>query len=123
MLSKSRLRSIISRCTYVNTTQNRMFYLMTRSLTQHTLLWLYRSQTYFKDQTDSQTGNPLLPPFWLLFLIIARAILHTALRGQDNTYHDISYTSHGALVLMGKIPMIGRLRRSIPSTSSKLSIN
>ena len=40
-----------------------------------------------KDESDSDRGNPL-PPHRLLFLINEQ---------QDNTYHSLCYTSHGAL--------------------------
>ena len=42
-----------------------------------------------KDHSDSERGNPL-PPHGLLFPI----------NRQDNTYHGLCYTSHGALAGM-----------------------
>ena len=44
----------------------------------------------------SERGNPL-PPYGLLFPIAARVLLYALSHRQDNTYHSLCYTSHGAL--------------------------
>ena len=57
-------------------------------------LRLYGVGHMVKDHSDNERGN-LLPPHGLLFPISSKGsfICHT----QDNTYHSLCYTSHGAL--------------------------
>ena len=59
-------------------------------------LWLYGIIHMVKDHSDSERGNPLLP-HGLFFLISSKSsfICITPHR-QDNTYHCLCYTSHGA---------------------------
>ena len=58
-----------------------------------------------KDHSDSEKGN-LLPPHRLLLSInskgslTARVLLYAPYHRQDNTYHGLCYTSHGALAGM-----------------------
>ena len=50
-----------------------------------------------KDHSDSKTEN-LLQPHGLLFPI--RVLLYALSHTQDSTYHDLCYTSRGALAGM-----------------------
>ena len=59
-------------------------------------LRLYGVRHMVRDHSDSEKGN-LLPPHRLLFLITARVLLYAPSHRQDSTYHDLCYTSHGAL--------------------------
>ena len=62
-------------------------------------LRLYGIGHMVKDHSDSERGNPL-PPHRLLFPISSKgSFICTSLR-QDNTYHSLCYTSHGALAGM-----------------------
>ena len=61
-----------------------MFYLTTEST--HFIYVLYGVRHVVKDHSDSERGNPLLP-HGLLFPISSK----------DSTYHDLCYTSRGAL--------------------------
>ena len=49
-----------------------------------------------KDHSDSEKGNPL-PPHGLLFSIDSKGSFICTSHRQDNTYHGLCYTSHGAL--------------------------
>ena len=49
-----------------------------------------------KDHSDKEKGNSL-PPHGLLFPISSRVLLYASSHRQDNTYHDLCYTSRGAL--------------------------
>ena len=49
-----------------------------------------------KDHSDSEKGNPL-PPHRLLYRLTPRVLLYAPSHRQDNTYHGLCYTSHGAL--------------------------
>ena len=49
-----------------------------------------------KDHSNSARGNPLLP-HGLLFRSATRVLLYALTHRQSNTYHGVSYTSHGAL--------------------------
>ena len=49
-----------------------------------------------KDHSESERGNPLLPP-GLLFQLVARVLLYAPSHRQDSTYHGLWYTSRGAL--------------------------
>ena len=60
-----------------------IFYLTTHST--H-FIYGYMASDMVKDHSDSEKGNPL-PPHRLLLSI----------NRQDNTYHGLCYTSHGAL--------------------------
>ena len=71
-----------------------MFYLMT--YTTYSYLWLYGVGHMVQDHSDSERANPL-PPHGLLFPINTRVILYAPFHRQDNTYHGLCYTSHGAL--------------------------
>ena len=59
-------------------------------------LRLYGVKHMVKDHSDSERGNPL-PPHGLLFLISSKVFLYAPSHRQDNTYHSLCYTSHGAL--------------------------
>ena len=48
------------------------------------------------DQLDSERGN-LLPPHGLLFLISSMGSFICIIHRQNNTYHSLCYTIHGAL--------------------------
>ena len=45
-----------------------------------------------KDHSDNERGYPLLP-----HRLAARVLLYAPSHRQDNTYHNLCYTSHGAL--------------------------
>ena len=49
-----------------------------------------------KDHSESERGNPLLPP-GLLFQLAARVLLYAPSHRQDSTYLGLCYTSRGAL--------------------------
>ena len=59
-------------------------------------LWLYGIKHMVKDHSDSERGTPL-PSYGLLFPIAARVLLYASSHIQNNTYHDLCYTSRGAL--------------------------
>ena len=59
-------------------------------------LRLYGVGHMVKDHSDSERGNPL-PPHGLLFPINSKGSLYAPSHRQDNTYHSLCYTSHGAL--------------------------
>ena len=56
-------------------------------------LWLYGIRHMVKDHSDSERGN-LLPPLGLLFLINSKGSFICTI---PQTYHDLCYTSPGAL--------------------------
>ena len=79
-------------------------------------LRLYGVGHMVKDHTDSERGYPL-PPHGLLFPIDSNVLLYAPSHRQDNTYHGLCYTSHGALAgtrnsSMGP-PHEGSIRRPI----------
>ena len=88
-----------------------MFYFM-----MHSTHFIYGYMV--KDHSDSERGN-LLPPHRLLFLINSKGFLYALSHRQDNTYHSLCYTSHGALA--GKrnssvgSPHEGSIRRPMAS--------
>ena len=49
-----------------------------------------------KDHSDSERGNPL-PSNGQSFRLTARVLLYAPSHRQDNIYHGLCYTSHGAL--------------------------
>ena len=49
-----------------------------------------------KDHSDSEKGNSL-PPHRLLLSINSKGSFICTSHRQDNTYHDLCYTSRGAL--------------------------
>ena len=53
-----------------------------------------------KDLSYSKRENPLLQLYGLLFLISCKQSLFAPSVRQDSTYHDLCYTSHGALAGM-----------------------
>ena len=59
-------------------------------------LWLYGIGHMVNDHSDSKRGNPH-PPHGLLFQISSKGSLICIIPRQDNTYHSLCYTSHGAL--------------------------
>ena len=56
-------------------------------------LRLYGVRHMVKDHSDSERANPL-PPHGLLFPVSSKGCF---IYRQDNTYHGLCYTSHGAL--------------------------
>ena len=58
-------------------------------------LRLYDVGHMVKDHSDGERGDPL-PPHGLLFPISSKGLYASSHR-QDNTYHDLCYTSRGAL--------------------------
>ena len=60
-------------------------------------LQLYGVGHMVKDHSDSERGNPLLPQHGLHFLISSKVSLYEPSHRQDSTYHDLCYTSCGAL--------------------------
>ena len=60
-------------------------------------LRLYGVIDIVKDHSDCEGGNTL-PPHGLLFPFAARVLLYASSHRQDNTYHRLCNTSHGALV-------------------------
>ena len=71
-----------------------MFYLTTHSA--HFIYGYNGVRHMVKDHSDSERGNPL-PPHGLLFPISSKGSLYASSHRQDNTYHDLCYTSRGAL--------------------------
>ena len=62
-------------------------------------LWFYGIRhIMIKDHSYSEWGNPL--PHGLLFQLAAMVLLYESFHRQDNTYHSLCYTSHGALAGM-----------------------
>ena len=60
-------------------------------------LRLYGVRHMVKDHSDRESGNPL-PPHGLHFPINSKgSFLYASSHRQDNTYHSLCYTSHGAL--------------------------
>ena len=59
-------------------------------------LRLYGIRHMVKDQVDSEKENPL-PPIGYSYRLTARVLLYAPSHRQDNTYHDLCYTSCGAL--------------------------
>ena len=87
-------------------------------------LRLYGVRHMVKDHSDSERGNPL-PPHRLLFPLAARVLLYASSRRQDNTHHDLCYTSRGALAgtrnsSVGP-PHDGSIRRPIAPTRTLLT--
>ena len=79
-------------------------------------LRLYGVRHKVKDHSDSENGNPL-PPHSYSYRLTARVLLYAPSHRQDNTYHDLCYTSRGALAgtrnsSMGP-PHEGSIRRPI----------
>ena len=66
------------------------------------MLYLMMLSTHFiygymaSNHSDSERGTPL-PSYGLLFPIAARVLLYASSHIQNNTYHDLCYTSRGAL--------------------------
>ena len=63
-------------------------------------LWLYEIRHMVKDHLDSERGNLLPPLHGLSFRLAARDLSYAPSQRQDNTYHNLCYTSHGALAGM-----------------------
>ena len=59
-------------------------------------LRLYGIRHMMKDHSDSERENQLPPLHGLLFLI-SKAFFYAPSHRQDRTYHDLCYTSRGAL--------------------------
>ena len=59
-------------------------------------LRLYGVRHMVKDHSDSERGNPL-PPHGLLFPISSKGFVYAPSHRHDSTYHNLCYTSHGAL--------------------------
>ena len=76
-----------------------MFYLM-----MHILIQLCGIRQVIKNHSDSKRVNSLPPLHGLLFLISSK-IFYMHHSRQDNTYHGLYYTSHGALAGMRSSPM------------------
>ena len=79
-------------------------------------LRLYGVRHMVKDDSDSEKGNPL-PPLGYSYRLTASVLLYAPSYRQDNTYHSLCYTSHGALAetrnsSMGP-PHEGSIRRPI----------
>ena len=55
-------------------------------------LRLYGVRHMVKDHSDSKRGN-----MGYYFRLAARVLLYASSHSQDNTYHDLCYTSRGAL--------------------------
>ena len=79
-----------------------MFYLTRKEemfyLTMHSthFIYSYMASDMVNDHSDSERGNPLLPRE-LLFLTSSKVFLYASSHRQDNTYHGLCYTNHGAL--------------------------
>ena len=106
---------------YMTSGRKEMFYLMTHSthfiygymtsgrkegnvLFNDTLntfyLQLYGVRHMVKDHSDSERGS-MLPPHGLLFPISRKSyFIYASSHRQDNTYHCLCYTNHGALAEM-----------------------
>ena len=63
------------------------------------LIWLglFGIGHMVKDHSYIETGNPLPPLYGLLFPISSKGSIMCITPRQDSTYHDVCYTSHGAL--------------------------
>ena len=59
-------------------------------------LWIYGVGHMVNDHSDNERGNPLLP-YGLLFLINSMGFIYAPSHRQNSTYHDLCYTSRGAL--------------------------
>ena len=67
------------------------------SCNTHTVyLRLYGVRHMVMDHSDSEKGN-LLPPYRLLFPINSKGSFNAPSHRQDSTYHNLCYTSRGAL--------------------------
>ena len=62
-------------------------------------LRLYGVRHMVKDHSDSERENPL-PPHGLPFSINSKGSFICTIPRQDSTYHDLCYTSRGALAGM-----------------------
>ena len=83
-------------------------------------LRLYGVGHMVTDHSDSERGNPLLP-HGLLFPISSNGfLLYASSRRQDNTYHNLCYTSRGALAGTRNSSM-GPLWRIDPTTHRIMS--
>ena len=67
-------------------------------LTTHSTHFIYgcMASDMIKNHSDRERWNPPLP-HRLLFWLAARVLLYASSHRQDNTYHGLCYTSHGAL--------------------------
>ena len=59
-------------------------------------LWLYGIRYMVKDNSDSERGN-CRRHMGYSFRLVARVLLYASSHRQGNTYHNLCYTSHGAL--------------------------
>ena len=59
-------------------------------------LQLYGVRHMVKDHSESEKGNPLRH-IGYSFRLTARVLLYALSHRQDDTYHSLCYTSHGAL--------------------------
>ena len=89
-------------------------------------LRLYGVRYMVKDHSDSEKGNPL-PPLGYSYWLTARVLLYAPSYRQDNTYHGLCYTSHGALAetrnsSMGP-PHEGSIRRPIAPWANALPLS
>ena len=73
-----------------------------------------------KDHSDSKRGNQL-PPHRLLFPYSSKGLLYASSHREDNTYHNICYTSRGALAGMRNSSMGLMLERIDPTTHRTMS--
>ena len=58
-------------------------------------LWLYGIRHMVNDHSARE--ETLLPPHGLLFVISSKVLLYAPFHREDSTYHDLCYTSRGAL--------------------------
>ena len=61
------------------------------------LTQLYGVGHMIKNHSNSERGNPLPPLHGLLIPISSKGSLYAPSNRQDSTYHDLCYTSRGAL--------------------------
>ena len=83
----------VSLTLWIQQREREMFYLTTHST--H-FIYGYMASDMVKDHSDSEKGN-LLPPHRLLLSINSKVFLYAPSHRQDNTYHNLCYTSRGAL--------------------------
>ena len=80
---------VSDRCIYRWAMEGNGFYLTTHST--HFIYGLYGVRHMIKDHSDSERG------MGYSFRLAARVLLYAPSHRQDNTYHNLCYTSRGAL--------------------------
>ena len=79
-----------------------MFYLTTHSTN---FIYGYMASDMVKDHSDSEKRNPL-PPHRLPVTINSKGSFICTIPHKDSTYHDLCYTSRGALAPKHRLPRV-----------------